>query len=103
MILRDFIQEDIPQVINIACHPKFSGYLRFHPEKISESVKTYIDKAIEMQKPDVITGYREIFRLAVCLKDTPSHVIGCCVFHGWNESPDDNNQIGYFIFIRSFV
>lgn len=97
LILRDFIQEDIPQVINIASHPRFSGYLRFHPEKISESVVSYIEEAIEMQKPDLITGHREVFRLAVCLKDTPSHVIGCCVFHGWNKSPDDNDQIGYFI------
>lgn len=97
LILRDFLQEDIPQVIDIASHPRFSGYLRFHPEKISESVVSYIEEAIEMQKPDLITGHREVFRLAVCLKDTPSHVIGCCVFHGWTNPPNDNDQIGYFI------
>ena len=47
LILRDFIQEDIPAIIAIANHSEFSGYLRFHPEKISQDVTCYIEEAIE--------------------------------------------------------
>lgn len=97
LILRDLTQEDIQGVIAIASHSNFSGYLRFHPEKISRDVTCYIEEAIEAQKPDLITGRREIFRLAICLKEDPTHVIGCCVFHGWNQSSQDNDQIGYFV------
>lgn len=97
LTLRDFIQEDIPEVIAIASHSEFSGYLRFNSQKPSHDVTCYIEEAIEAQKPDLITGQREIFRLAIGLKEDPAHVIGCCVFHGWNKSPKDNDQIGYFI------
>lgn len=97
LILRDFTQKDIPEIIAIASHSEFSGYIRFHPEKISRDVTCYIEEAIEAKKPDLITGRREIYRLAVSLKEDPMHVIGCCVFHGWNKSSEDNDQIGYFI------
>lgn len=97
LILRDFVQKDIPDVIAIASHSKFSGYLRFHPERISHDVISYIQEAIELQKLDETTSSREIFRLAIGLKEDPTHVIGCCVFHGWNKSSDDHDQIGYFI------
>lgn len=97
LILRNFIHGDIPQVIAIASHSEFSGYLRFHPEKISHDVTSYIQDAIEMKEPDLITGHREVYRLAIALKEDPTHVIGCCVFHGWNRSPNDTDQIGYFI------
>ena len=89
LILRGFSQEDIPEEIAIASHSEFSGYLRFHPEKTPHDVTYYIEEAIKAQKPDLITGCREIFRLAIDLLEDPLHVIGCCVFHGWNKSADD--------------
>lgn len=63
LILRDFIHDDISQIIAIASHPQFSGYLRFHPEKISHDVTCYIEEAIEAQKPDLISGQRFIYSL----------------------------------------
>lgn len=94
LIVRDFIREDISDVIKIVSHPKFSGYLRFSPDNISHDVTSYVEEAIDMQKPK---GPREVFRLAICLKKNPSSVIGCCVLHGWNKSPQDRDQLGYFI------
>lgn len=84
LILRDFVQEDIPEVIAIVSHSKFSGYLRFHPEKISHDVICYIKEAIEMQKSDLTTGQREIYRLAIGLKEDPKQIIGCLCF-SWLE------------------
>ncbi len=82
LILRDFMLKDIAQVTAIANHSNFSGYLRFHPERIVFDVRKYIEEAIEAIQPDLITGHREIYRLAIGLKEDPTLIIGCCVFHG---------------------
>ena len=97
-MLRDFIQADIPEVITIVNHSKFSGYpMRFRPGKIFQDVTCYIEEAINAQRTNSLTKCRELFRLAITLKEDPKHVIGCCVFDGWNKLSEGNDQIGYFI------
>ncbi len=97
LVIRDLVFEDIPHLIETATHPDFSGYRQFRPTHVSEDVKKYIEKAIEFQKPDASSKTREIYRLAICLKEDRQQPIGCCVFHGWTQVSKDNDQIGYFL------
>lgn len=91
--MREFRLSDIAAVLEIAKHPRFTGYLSFRQKHLEEDVSTYIQVAVNTQMQDK-TQSRELFRLAICLSKNKS-LIGCCVLDGWNRSFDD--QVAFFI------
>lgn len=95
LIVRDFVLSDIPAVADFIKNPQFAGYRQFRPDHVEADVRTYIQKAIDTQKPEAGQS-RELFRLAICLNNPSNNtVIGCCAFDGWHTPSDDN--IGYFL------
>jgi RimJ/RimL family protein N-acetyltransferase len=94
--MRDFTSGDAPNIASIVKHPNFGGYRRLRPEHVTEDVQIFIKDAIAQQYPK--NGLRDIYRLAICLKNNPQEIIGYCVFHGWNSAPkEDDHHLGYFL------
>jgi RimJ/RimL family protein N-acetyltransferase len=98
--IREFDRNDRGRLLQIVSNSQFSFYAFPPPnasgENMGDAIDNFLDNIELKRQPDRVTGIRENYKLAICLKKT-RELIGYVALDEISEAHNEMRDIGYFI------
>lgn len=94
LFLREFETNDVAAIHQIAVK---KGFVFYNLDNSFASAVRFVNRAMDLQKPDVKTGLRHSFKLAVECRQKPGQCIGYVAFDDIGVGAEGTPDIGYLI------
>jgi len=94
LLIREFETNDIAAIHRIATK---DGFVFYNLDDSFASAARFVTRAMALQKPDVQTGLRHSFKMAVECRDKPDECIGYVAFDDIGTGMEGTPDIGYLI------